>query len=149
LVPLSAVIYEQGVIVDDAEQVRIFPNAKTASPIYPFYMDRQAKSGVFETLFFSPTDYLLEGNVSSVIAVIDGLLVSPAGEVLLGTTVRRIFKQAQDKGLVTAFRPISRSELETATEIWVVNAVKGIVPVKKWNDWSRSSSQVYDQLKIV
>jgi len=147
LVPLPAAVYEEGVVVDDVVQARLFPAAKMASPIYPFYRARQAETGVFETLFFSPEGYVLEGNVSSVIAVINGALVSPIGEVLPGTTVRRVFEQAQRKGLVSVFRPIAREELATATEIWVVNAIKGIVPVSTWGSWQRSGSEVYDQLK--
>jgi branched-subunit amino acid aminotransferase/4-amino-4-deoxychorismate lyase len=147
LVPLPAAVYEQGVEVDEAVQARLFPAAKMASPIYPFYRAHQAETGVFETLFFSPEGYLLEGNVSSVIAVINGELVSPAGEVLPGTTVRRMFEQAQRKGFVSLFRPITREELTTATEIWVVNAIKGIVPVSTWGSWQRSGTKVYDRLK--
>jgi len=148
LPPLSATIYTHGVVVDEAMEERDFAAAKWSSPIYQKYFSIQKKSGSFETLFFDKTDNLLEGNISNVIAVLDGVLVSPNGNVLPGITVRSVLAQAALLGFKTEFRAVSREELEQASEIFITNAIKGLVPVLQWKQWSRSSSSVYDQLSV-
>lgn len=147
LVRLPSTVYEQGVVVGDAVQQRLFSQAKTASILYPFYQTHQAETGTFETLFFTATGQLLEGNISSVVAVIGNALVSPATEVLPGTSVRELFARAQLLGWATEFRDVSRVELNTASEIFVLNAVRGLVPVRQWGDWERSGSEAYEKIK--
>jgi branched-chain amino acid aminotransferase len=147
LIPLERSIYTLGVVVDDALEERSFPMAKWSWPNYQKYFDHQKQQQVFETLFFDSSDILLEGNITSVIAVINGVLVSPEKNVLPGITVRTVFEKAQHNQLKTSFRSLSRAELKTASEIILTNAIKGLVPVRAWHDWQRSSTQVYDQLK--
>lgn len=147
LVALPDQIYQQGVVVDDATVERLFPQAKAPSVLYPYFMAHQSQTGSFETLFFNVDDQLLEGNVSSVVAVINGQLLSPASDVLPGVTVRQVFECAQAQGLVTEFCPITRAQLQSATEIFVVNAVRGIVPVRQWGEWQRTGTEVYEQVK--
>ena len=127
--------------------MREWPEAKWSAPTYKKYFEEQKKSRVFETLLFTPDDFLLEGNVSNVIAVINNVLITPQDRVLPGITVRQVLERATDLGLKTELRPVSRVELETATEIFVTNALKDLVPVSAWGDWRRLNTKVYDQLK--
>jgi len=142
-------IYTEGVRVNSAVVGREFSGAKVASVLYPFYQ-KQHESGIyFETLYFDQNDQLLEGSVSNVIAVIKDVLVSPSEGVLPGITVRRVMESAQAKGFKTEFRAINKTELGSASEIFLTNAVKGLVPVRKWADWKCANMEVYDSLKTI
>ncbi len=150
MTPLLAVppeVYSHGVRVDDTVEVRVLPEVKAVSPLYPLYAAQHSASTAFETLYFSPEDFLLEGSVSNVIAVLDGVLVTPSKDVLPGIEVREVLKKAQLLGLKTSFSAITREQLKTATEIFLTNSIKGLVPVNSWKDWQRKSTDVYDQLK--
>lgn len=144
---ISPEIYSQGVKVIDRIETRVLPEAKAVSPLYPLDAKDHSIQEVFETLYFTPAGFLLEGSVSSVIAVIKNQLISPETGVLPGITVREVFKMAQIVGLKVAFRNIKRPELEQASEIFLTNSIKGLVPVKNWNNWQRKSTAVYEALK--
>lgn len=147
LPPLPASVYQLGVCVGEAHEVRELSRAKCASPLYPYYQKVHQETGVFETLYFSADNQLLEGSVSSVIAVINNTLRTPQDKVLPGVTVRQILAQAAALELPIEMGPIYKSELKQASEILLTNAVKGLVPVRKWGKWERASSHMYDQLK--
>lgn len=147
LLPISQKIYSQGVRVTDRIETRILPAAKAASPLYPLDAHLHSVQGVFETFYFSPAGFLLEASMSNVIAVIDQQLITPEAGVLPGITVREVLKTAQSFGFKTAFKNIARAELKQASEIFLTNSIKGLVPVKSWNDWERKSTEVYDRLK--
>jgi len=142
-------IYTEGVTVNDAVVLRAFSAAKVASPLYPFYQKQHQTGPYFETLYFDQNNQLLEASVSSVIAVIEGVLVSPNEAVLRGITVRQVLQRAQQKGLKTQFRNLDKSELAQASEIFLTNAIKDLVPVKLWGEWKRTDTLVFDQLKTV
>lgn len=149
LVPPSEAIYTEGVVVDEAVVMREFSGAKVASTLYSYYQKQHQAGGYFETLYFDQSEQLLEGSVSNVIAVLEGVLVSPGEGVLPGITVRRVMAAAQAKGLKTEFRSINKAELRQASEIFLTNAIKGLVPVRAWGNWKCSEMMVYDQLKTV
>ncbi|NCP67008.1 aminotransferase class IV [bacterium] len=147
LLPFPERHYIEGVVVNEAVVQRILPEAKAASPLYSLYASQHSNDGIFETLYFSSENQLLEGSVSNVIAVIDNVLVTPNQKVLPGITVREVLKKAQSVGLKTEFKVVSRGDLMKASEIFLTNSIKGLVPVKAWNNWEKSSSAVYDLLK--
>jgi branched-subunit amino acid aminotransferase/4-amino-4-deoxychorismate lyase len=147
LVPMPAEVYTTGVNVIDRIEHRVLPQAKAASPLYPLDSAVHLLENVFETLYFSEDEFLKEGSVSNVIAVLGGQLVSPMQGVLPGITVREVFKKAQAMGLKTEFRAINKHELKQASEIFLTNAIKGLVPVKSWSQWERRSTEIYEVLK--
>ena len=147
LVPVAPEVYEAGVVVDDQIEQRDLCRAKWVSPLYPLYQAYSSQYEVFETLYFSTDDYLLEGSVSNVIAVIRGGLITPMEGVLPGITVRSVLEYASKEGLKVNFTDISRHELKTASEIFLTNAIKGLVPVRSWGKWERAHDEIYQQIK--
>jgi para-aminobenzoate synthetase/4-amino-4-deoxychorismate lyase len=74
---------------------------------------------------------VLETDKANVFAVIDGLLRTPPadGRILPGTTRAAILKAAADAGIGVSTAPLPFAELRAASEIFVSNAVHGVLPV--------------------
>ena len=64
-------------------------------------------------------------------AVIDGVLLTPPadGRILPGTTRAAVLRAARDRGILTGQKPLTLGELTEATEVFVSNAVAGVLPV--------------------
>ena len=64
-------------------------------------------------------------------AVIDGVLLTPPadGRILPGTTRAAVLRAARDRGILTGEKPLTLGELAEATEVFVSNAVAGVLPV--------------------
>jgi para-aminobenzoate synthetase / 4-amino-4-deoxychorismate lyase len=84
-----------------------------------------------QLLLTDETGELLETDRGSVFAVIDGVLLTPPadGRVLPGTTRAAVLRAARAAGLRSGKKPLTLGELAEATEVFVTNAVAGLVPV--------------------
>lgn len=71
---------------------------------------------------------VLEATRASVIAVVDGTLVTPPldGRILPGVTRARIVEHALAAGIAVAERPLPLAELREAQAVLVVNALRGV-----------------------
>lgn len=138
--------FEKGVVVQEMEFERNFPEAKYPSPAYKIVHQKQAE-GVFETLFFNNQGFLREGNISNVFAVIDGVLKTPGKGVLKGVTRERVLQIATQKGWKVAVTEIGKAELKTASEIFLTNTTKEIVPVRQWEEWENEDFKKALELK--
>ncbi len=75
-------------------------------------------------------------------------LITPVQDILLGVTRNKICKIASSIGLSVEEREISRTELKTADEIFISGAIKGLVPIRKWNDWqNKKGFEICDLLR--
>jgi len=83
---------------------------------------------------------VLETDRANVFAVIDGLLRTPPadGRILPGTTRAAILKAAADAGIGVSTAPLHLAELRAAGEIFVSNAVYGVLPVASIDGIPRS-----------
>ncbi|EGD53863.1 aminodeoxychorismate lyase [Gordonia neofelifaecis] len=81
--------------------------------------------GVDDAIFVSTTGTVLEGPRGSVVAVIDGGLVTPMRDdgVLPGTTQAALFDLAAREGIKTSERVLTVPELYAADEVWLVSSV--------------------------
>jgi para-aminobenzoate synthetase/4-amino-4-deoxychorismate lyase len=92
----------------------------------------QAGTGPDQHLLLTDeTGELLETDRANVFAVIDGVLLTPPadGRLLPGTTRAAVLRAARDRGILTGQKPLTLSELAEATEVFVSNAVAGVLPV--------------------
>ena len=64
-------------------------------------------------------------------AVIDGVLLTPPadGRLLPGTTRAAVLRAAHSRGIRVGQKPLTLDELAEATEVFVTNAVAGLIPV--------------------
>ena len=77
-------------------------------------------------MFVDSDGSVLEGPRSAVlIATDDGALLTPPASlpILPGTTVRAVFDEARDRGLLCRERPVDVAELAAAQGVWLLSSV--------------------------
>lgn len=81
-------------------------------------------------------NWVTEGAASNIFAVLDNELITPptSGEILPGITRVVIIKLAQQHDIKVTVRPLSVSELQGASEIWLTSSTREIVPVVTLDD---------------
>lgn len=82
--------------------------------------------GAQDVVFVDSAGSVLEGPRSAVlIATGDGALLTPPASlpILPGTTVRAVFDEARERGLVCEERPIGAAELVAAQGVWLLSSV--------------------------
>jgi para-aminobenzoate synthetase / 4-amino-4-deoxychorismate lyase len=84
-----------------------------------------------QVLLTDETGELLETDRASFFAVIDGVLLTPPadGRILPGTTRAEVMHSARAAGLKVGQKPLTLDQLAAATEVFVTNAVAGVIPV--------------------
>ena len=95
-------------------------------------LNSQARLGPDEQLLMiDDTGELLETDRANLFAVADGVLLTPPadGRLLPGTTRAAIVRAARDHGLKVGFKPLTLDQLQTASEVFVTNAVVDVLPV--------------------
>ena len=148
LMPLEESVYEAGVEIGDTTFERPFPRAKYETPVYGEILKAQAET-CFETIFFNEDNFLREGNISNVFAVIEGTVVTPKKNILLGVTREKVIQLITEQGLPFEEREISQEELMKASEIFLTNTTKEIIPVRKWRTWEGVSFETAQKLRAL
>jgi 4-amino-4-deoxychorismate lyase len=89
-----------------------------------------ARRGADDVIFVSGDGFVLEGPRSTLIARIDGRLVTPPAEfgVLPGTTQADVFDGLADLSVQTA--TLLREHLDRADALWLCSSTRGAVPVR-------------------
>ncbi|MDK4229378.1 aminodeoxychorismate lyase [Corynebacterium pseudodiphtheriticum] len=81
---------------------------------------------------------VLEGATSTVVLVLregsQRRLVTPAGDVLAGTTVDALFDYAGQQGWICENRPVTAGELYQAESVWLISSVRIAVRVTSLGD---------------
>lgn len=95
-----------------------------------------AKRGAFDMLLPGMEDEILEGTRANVFLVIRRRLVTPDRGVLPGVTRKTVLELASALRIPAETRTVRMRELATATEVFVTNALVGIVPVRAVDDLS-------------
>ncbi len=84
-----------------------------------------------QLLLTDETGELLETDRANVFAVMDGVLLTPPadGRLLPGTTRAAVLRAAHSCGIRVGQKPLTLDELAEAAEVFVTNAVAGLIPV--------------------
>ena len=81
---------------------------------------------------------VLEGATSTVVLVLregsQRRLVTPAGDVLAGTTVDALFDYVRQQGWICENRPVTAGELYQAESVWLISSVRIAVRVTSLGD---------------
>ncbi|NOT34318.1 MAG: 2-keto-4-methylthiobutyrate aminotransferase [Candidatus Eisenbacteria bacterium] len=107
---------------------------KTTSRLaYALAREEARAVGADEALLASAQGELLEGTVTNVFVVIGDACVTPplASDILPGTTRAWALRAAAESGLAVAERTIAVRELATADELFLTNAIQGVVSVAR------------------
>jgi para-aminobenzoate synthetase / 4-amino-4-deoxychorismate lyase len=92
---------------------------------------RVGLAGHEHLLITDETGELLETHGANVFAVIDGVLLTPPadGRLLPGTTRAAVMRAARARAIKVGQKPLTLDQLTAATEVFVTNAVVGLLPV--------------------
>jgi len=84
-----------------------------------------------QLLLLDETGELLETDRANVFAVLDGVLLTPPadGRILPGTARAAVLRAARGHGIKVGRKPLTADELAQASEVFVSNAVAGLIPV--------------------
>jgi branched-chain amino acid aminotransferase len=79
-------------------------------------------NGYDEAIFLNDRGQVCEGSAENIFIVRDGVLFTPdrTADILEGITRKAIFQIAKDRGIPYAERPIARTELYVADEVFLV-----------------------------
>lgn len=132
LKPEPKSVYENGVDVITVRLERMAPEAKTTS-LLPMILAHQEidRLGVFEALYVDCRDFVSEGTITNLFMIKNGVVIIPKSNVLEGTTRSIILDLARGHGLKVVERDIKRRALYEADEVFITNAPRKIIPVKK------------------
>ncbi|HLH81671.1 MAG TPA: chorismate-binding protein [Trebonia sp.] len=84
-----------------------------------------------QLLIADDTGELLETDRANFFAVAGGVLLTPPadGRILPGTTRAAIIRAARGQGIRVGLKPLTLDQLQEASEVFVANAVAGVLPV--------------------
>ena len=132
LVPQPEKFYEKGVAVVTFKAQRYLPEVKSIS-LLPMVMGSRLaqQKKVYEAVFVDAADYVLEGTITNIFMVENGVLLSPKKNVLAGTTRDFLMKIAKKNGIKALLADFKLKDLYAADEVFITNAPRGIIPVVK------------------
>ncbi len=92
------------------------------------WQERVRKEGLFDVIFYDEDGRLLEGTISNIFLEIDGRLYTPPAKLgLLPGVLRESLLRSQK----ARERELTIYDLNRAAKIYLGNAVRGLLPVKK------------------
>lgn len=105
--------------------------AKTGNYLNSVLALRSVGGECDEAILFDDEGFLTEGSFSNIFLVRDGALWTPAlPRCLPGVGRARVIACAREAGLDVIEKDIDRAELALAEELFLTNAVRGIMPVR-------------------
>lgn len=141
---VSAVVLDRGYRHDVMETAPwLLQGAKSLAYAVNQAALREARSrGADDVVFVSADGFVLEGPRSTLIARLDGALVTPPPEygVLLGTTQADVFAGLAE--VPSRVGPMMRDDLERADALWLCSSTRGAVPVRELDGVARAMDPV-------
>lgn len=137
LMPEPREVYEEGVNIITVQFHRFLPEVKSIS-LLPFIIARQhmAKTNAYEAIFTDLKGFACEGTVTNIFIVKDNVLKTPGNNILFGTTRDLILEMAREINMKVEVTDLAIKELQDADEIFITNAPRGIVPVRRIDESS-------------
>lgn len=122
-------IYKKGVKIVMMPIERALPEAKSVS-LLPFIIGQQkaASQKAYETIFINTRGYVLEGTMTNIFMVKNGVLITPRSNILEGTTRKSILQLAKKMSIPTKINDFKGAHLYQADEVFLTNAPRGIIP---------------------
>ncbi len=145
----------RGVSVITYKIERPFPEAKTTF-LVPGMMGQRAlkKTRAYEAILIDRNGFVTEGSISNVFIVKRGVIWTPKSGILGGTTRARIIDLARKSKLKLKQRDFKVRELLRVDEVFICNAPRGIVPVRRVDNqvigngkMGEVTRQIWEELK--
>ena len=108
-------------------------NIKSTSLLANVLLRQQAYDQDADEAILERDGMITEGSSSSVFALLDGTLRTPADAPILlpGTTRDRVIDVAREQGIAVVSQGISKAELYRADEVWICSALREVLPVTR------------------
>jgi D-alanine transaminase len=125
-------VYERGiscVSLDDSRWLRC--HIKSTALLGAVMLKHASNNeGADEALLFRD-GYLTESSASNIAAVKNGVILCPPLDnlILPGITYELMIELARDAGLPLEIRRVSRHEVKSADELWILSSTKEVVPI--------------------
>lgn len=131
-----AEIYQKGVKVITVPFCRSVPEIKSIS-LLPMVRAQQeaATKGAYEALFMDEAGHVTEGSITNVYFVRQGEVHIPELDMLSGTVREIILGLAAKAGYSLVFERCYKEAFYEAEEIFLTNAIRGIIPVSHIDDF--------------
>lgn len=110
-----------------------------------------ADPAIFDGLMFDRNDDLIEGVMSNVLVLLDGVLCTPdlSESGVAGVCREMVMLAAQRLGIPTAVCKINRMQLPAVQALWVCNSLAGLLPVVALDDWRWPVSALQRDLRAI
>jgi branched-subunit amino acid aminotransferase/4-amino-4-deoxychorismate lyase len=99
-----------------------------------------------EAILINSKGFATEGSISNFFIFSNQTLITNQENCLIGTMQQLVIQTAKQLKIPLKIRPILATELETADEIFITNAIKQILPIHFYNNQSLKSNQIATQL---
>ncbi len=125
-------VYERGiscVSLDDSRWLRC--HIKSTALLGAVMLKHASNNeGADEALLFRD-GYLTESSASNIAAIKNGVILCPPMDnlILPGITYELMIELARNAGLPLEVRRVSRHEVNTADELWILSSTKEVVPI--------------------
>jgi D-alanine transaminase len=130
-------VYERGiscVSLDDSRWLRC--HIKSTALLGAVMLKHESNNeGADEALLFRD-GYLTESSASNIAAVKNGVILCPPLDnlILPGITYELMIELARKAGIPLEIRRVSRDEVSTADELWILSSTKEVVPITILDD---------------
>jgi branched-chain amino acid aminotransferase len=134
--PYATKFYQEGVKVATVQQERFLPEAKSINYLAGVVAMQQAKAKdeeITEVLYIDKQGFITEGITSNVFTFLEGVLVTPGENILMGVTRQVVLEIAMGVYDIEV-RGLTLEEIRQAQEIFLTGSVKEILPVRQVDD---------------
>jgi len=129
VVSISQASLEKGVKLVSLEHQRKLPSAKTTDYILPVKERKRMKEEGATEILYTSDGVILECSTSNFFLIDEGKVITPAKNILMGTTRKFILNIARDFFDVEERDQIEIEKLESAQEAFITATNKEILPV--------------------
>jgi branched-chain amino acid aminotransferase len=122
--------YEKGIKVITFPHIRVYPGAKSLNyQTGIIALQKAKKENAVEAIFVGADGKIFEGTTSNFFAVIDGKLITPEKDVLIGITRNVVIDIAKRLNVPVVERDIFVKEIPEMEEAFITASNKEVMPV--------------------
>jgi len=127
--------YEEGIKLMLYRHLREVPEVKSTNYLTGILIrEKLRQAGAPEVLYHDGRLASESARSNFFIVTAEGVLVTPAEQVLHGVTRKHILALARQAGIPTEERDLALSELPSAAEAFLTSTIKGVLPVVQMDD---------------
>lgn len=104
------------------------------------------EQNAIEAILINSKGFATEGSITNLFIFSNQTLITNQQDCLKGTMQELVIQAAKQLQIPLQIRPIKSTELKTADEIFITNAIKQILPIHFCNNQPLKSNQIATQL---